>query len=60
MDKVDNDITQKPWPPDEVLNMIGMTKKEWNLIAECLINKDEMLLGAVAQGIVQRRQNEPA
>lgn len=60
MDKVDSDVTQKPWPPDSVLLMMRITRQEWDLIAESLINKDEMLLSAVAQSITQRRQDELA
>ncbi len=57
MDKTDNDITQKLWPPDSVLLMIHITRQEWNLIAECLINKDEALLNVVAKAVTQRRMD---
>ena len=60
MDKIDNDITQRFWPPDSVLLMMRMTRQEWNLVAECLINKDEKLLNAVTKSITQRRQDELA
>ncbi len=58
MDKIDNDITQRLWPPDSVLLMMHITRQEWNLIAECLINKDEALLNVVAKAVTQRRMDE--
>ena len=62
MDKADNDITQRPWPPDSVLSMVGMTRLEWNFMAEGLAqgserSRDLLLIEAVAQSIVQRRQD---
>jgi len=60
VDKVDNDVTQKLWPPDSVLFMMRMTRQEWNLWLGCLINKDEVLLNAVAKGVAQRRQDDLA
>ena len=63
MDKVDNDITQKPWPPDSVLLMVGMTREEWNQMAEAITRENlpwNWLVESAAKRIIRRRQDDLA
>ena len=61
MDKVDSTVTQEIWPPDSVLSMIGMTREEWNRMAEIIERKHipwDWLIESAAKKIARRRQGE--
>jgi len=63
VDKVDSTITQEPWPPDSVLLMVGMTREEWNQMAEVIERKNlpwDWLIESAAKRIARRRQDELA
>ena len=63
MDKVDNDVTQRPWPPDSVLLMVGMTRQEWGQMSEAIERENipwDWLIESAAKRIIRRKQDELA
>ena len=63
MDKIDNTVTQRPWPPEAVLALVGMTREEWDQMSEAIERENlpwDWLIESAAKRIAKRRMDELA
>ena len=52
----------KPYPPDDLLELVGLTREEWNKMAEEIqldaLKRDPVIMEALAASVRRRAEDE--